>query len=71
MDELKEIRLKNNLSLQQIADILKISKTFYWQIENDKRRLTYDMAIRISEIFSLKPDQLFYKYFKNKKTIEK
>ncbi len=70
MDELKKLRIKNNLSLQQIADLLKISKTFYWQIENDKRRLSYDMAIKISEIFSLKPDQLFYKYFK-KRIIEK
>ena len=43
-----------------------ISKTFYWQIENNKRRLSYDMAIRIASIFNLKPDSLFFDDFINK-----
>ena len=29
-------------------------------IENSNRRLTYDMAIKIAEVFHLKPDDLFY-----------
>lgn len=43
-----------------MAKILKISKTFYWQIENRKRRLSYDMAIKIASIFKMTPDKLFY-----------
>lgn len=66
MNELKNVRVKNGISMQQMADILKISKTFYWQLENRKRRLSYDMAVRIADIFSLKPDDLFYTEFKNK-----
>ena len=66
MNELKNVRVKNGISMQQMADILKISKTFYWQLENRKRRLSYDMAVRIADIFSLKPDDLFYDEFKNK-----
>lgn len=66
MNKLKTLRKTNNYSTQQMADMLKISKTFYWQIENNKRRLSYDMAIRIASIFNLKPDNLFFDDFINK-----
>lgn len=66
MNKLKTLRKTNNYSTQQMADLLKISKTFYWQIENNKRRLSYDMAIRIASIFNLKPDSLFFDDFINK-----
>lgn len=60
MKTLKEYRLKKNYKYQDMAKILKISKTFYWQIENKKRRLSYDMAIKIASIFDTTPDNLFY-----------
>lgn len=60
MKTLKEYRLKQNYNCQDMAKILKISKTFYWQIENRKRRLSYDMAIKIASIFDTTPDNLFY-----------
>ena len=66
MNKLKTLRKTNNYSTQHMADMLKISKTFYWQIENNKRRLSYDMAIRIASIFNLKPDNLFFDDFINK-----
>lgn len=65
MKQLKEIRRKKNLSYQDMADQLNISKTFYWQIENGKRRLSYSMAVKISDIFYLTPDDIFYADFKN------
>lgn len=64
MHKLKQLRQKNKYSYQYVADILNISKTYYWQIENNKRRLTYELAIRISDIFNLKPDDVFYNDFK-------
>lgn len=60
LDKLKELRMKVGFSDSDMAKILGISKTFYWQIENGKRKLKYSMAIRIAEIFGLKPDDLFY-----------
>ncbi len=48
-----------------MANFLNISKTFYWQIENQKRTLTYKMANRIAAVFHKKPDDLFYEEFKN------
>ena len=53
-------RKKRNLSCEDMGRILGISTAYYWQIENKKRRLFYDDAIRIAHIFCLKPDDLFY-----------
>lgn len=63
MDYLKELRIINNYSQQYMADELKISKTFYCQIEKKQRRLSYQMAIKIARIFNMKPDEIFYKEF--------
>lgn len=62
---LKNLRELNNLSNKKMADKLGISKTFYWQIENGQRNLSYEMAIRISKVLKSKPDKIFYDDFKN------
>ncbi|MDD2180902.1 MAG: helix-turn-helix transcriptional regulator [Bacilli bacterium] len=66
MNKLQKYREKNNFTFQDMADFLNISKTYYWQLEKSKRRLSYTMAIKISDIFNLKPDDLFYENFKSK-----
>ena len=60
---LKNLRKNNNHSYQDMANHLNISKTYYWQLENNKRRLTYEMAVKIAKIFNLKPDDIFYNDF--------
>ena len=63
-----KLRKKNKISSTEMARKLGISKTFYWQIEHGERRLSYEMALKIANIFNLKPDDIFYKSFsKNKK----
>ena len=64
METLKKRRIENNLSYQDMGDLLGISKTFYWQIENGKRRLSYERAIKIAKIFKVTPDELFYEDIK-------
>ena len=71
MHNLKLIRIKNGFSLSQMAQFLNISKTYYWQLENNSRRISYEMAIKISNIFKKKPDDIFYKEFVQKLGIEK
>ena len=66
MNELKELRKKNNYTCQDMSEKLNISKPFYLQIENGRRRLSYIMAIKIAKIFNLKPDDIFYEELKNK-----
>lgn len=57
---LKTIRECKGLSYEDMAKKLGISKCFYWQIENKKRRLYYEMAKKIAHVFLLKPDDIFY-----------
>ncbi len=59
--KLKVLREKNNYTVKDMADMLNISPAHYCLIENKKRNLYYDMAIKISNIFNLKPDDIFYK----------
>lgn len=66
MNKLKVERIKNKLTHQEMALRLGLSKSYYWQLENKKRNLSYAMAVRISNIFKLKPDDLFYDEFKSK-----
>lgn len=58
--KLKKLRNNNKLTIYDMAKMLKISAVYYYQIENKQRNLSYDMAYRISKIFNLKPDDLFY-----------
>ena len=51
MRELKRRRLEGKYTCKHMAELLGISKPYYWQIENGKRRLSYAMAIKISNIF--------------------
>lgn len=67
MSKLSEIRTKNKYTHKYMAEQLNISKPFYWQLENNKRKLSYARAMQIAEIFGLKPDDIFYDDFKEKK----
>lgn len=60
MDKLKKLRKESGLTVYDMAKKLGITASFYSQIENKKRRLFYDMAIKIARIFDEKPDNLFY-----------
>ena len=59
--KLKELRISKNYTYQKMADILAMSKSQYYQIENGTRKLYYDTAIKIAKIFDLKPDDIFFK----------
>jgi len=63
---LKDLRSKENYSTKEMAVKLKISKTYYWQLENKRRTLSYQMAIKIADIFNLKPDDIFFEEYKSK-----
>ena len=60
MNKLQKLRTKHNISLKEMADLLNISYTYYWQIENKKRNLYYNLAIKIAKVFKLKPDDIFF-----------
>lgn len=57
--KLKKLRLENKWSIKDISEKLNISAAYYCLIENKKRNLSYEMAIKIAQLFNLKPDELF------------
>lgn len=59
-ERLKELRKKKNIKSSEMAEKINITPSFYSQIENQKRRLFYDTAVKISNVFNLKPDEIFY-----------
>lgn len=60
MEKLKAKRKKKGFTQRQMAEQLNITISFYSQLENKKKKLYYDTAIKIADIFNMKPDQLFY-----------
>lgn len=57
--KLRNIRKQNKITIFDMAEYLHITPSFYSQIENEKRRLFYDTAIRIALFFGVKPSELF------------
>jgi putative transcriptional regulator len=60
LKKLKQLRVKKNYTYKTMADLLSISKPYYWQIENKERGLSYIMACKIAKVFEMKPDDVFY-----------
>ena len=56
---LKNIRIQYGMTFQQVAEKVGITKEYYWQIENGKRKLSYELAVKISSVFNKKPDEIF------------
>lgn len=65
LNKLKECRKRKNYSQGFMARKLHISKTFYSTIENGKRRLSYDNALKMANIFHMTTDELFKHDFEN------
>lgn len=67
MEKLKQLRIENGYNFREMAELVGISKPFYWQLENNQRRVTYELAIQIAKVFNLKPDDIFYEELKDRK----
>ena len=60
LTKLKQLRIKNRFTCNEMAKKLNVCTAFYWQIENCKRGLYYSMAKKIASIFKMKPDEIFF-----------
>lgn len=63
LKKLESERKSKRFTCKLMAEKLGVSKPFYWQIENQQRRLSYAMAVKIANILDTKPDDLFYDEF--------
>ncbi|AIC94646.1 MULTISPECIES: helix-turn-helix transcriptional regulator [Shouchella] len=57
--KLRKVRLEHHMTLEQVAKQIHVSTPFYWQIENGKRGLSYELAVKIANVFTMTPDDLF------------
>jgi len=67
--KLEQLRLQKNMTYSYVAKHLKVSRVYYWQIENKKRKLYYETARKIAALFNSKPDEIFYDDYQEKKAI--
>ncbi len=61
--KLYNLRIANNYTCEDMAKLLNISTSHYWQLENRKRKLYYKTALNIATIFKKKPDEIFYEEY--------
>lgn len=59
MKDLKELRLDNRKTQQQMADLLGIGLTTYHQYETSDRDIPYKVAKGIASIFNLQVEEIF------------
>jgi putative transcriptional regulator len=57
--KLIDTRQENDMTLQQVADAIGVSKPYYYMIESGKRGLSYELAVKISSVFNKNPDDIF------------
>ncbi len=58
-EKLKELRKAENLTQQQLADKLKISRVNYTRYENGSVRPDYETLIKIADFYDISLDDIF------------
>lgn len=58
MENLKKLRENNNLTQQQMADILNIQRPTYTRYETGERQPDFELLIRIAQHFNVSIDYL-------------
>lgn len=57
--KLRKLRANQNLTCEEMAKKIGISKSYYWNLENASKNLSYAMAYKISNLYDMTPDELF------------
>ena len=58
-DKLVRLRKAKKITLKEMGEYLNVTSSYYSQIEKKKKRLYYDMAIKIANYFGKKTNELF------------
>ena len=59
IEQLKKVREQSKLTAAEVAEKVGITKGYYSMIENGKRGLSYTIAVKIADVFDMKPDEIF------------
>ncbi len=57
-ERLKELRLENNLTQQDVANILKVSRVVYNRYENNQRELPLELLKELAEYYGVSSDYI-------------
>ena len=57
--KLKELRIGENLTQQQLSEKLKISRVNYTRYERDQVRPDYETLIKIADFYEVSLDEIF------------
>jgi transcriptional regulator with XRE-family HTH domain len=57
-EALKQIRLFHKLNQKELAEKLKVSKSYISEIESSKKSVSMDMLKKYSDVFSIPPSSL-------------
>lgn len=55
---IKMLRKQNNMTLQQLADLIKADRQYVWNIENGEINLTLDYIDRIAKALNVSQSEL-------------
>lgn len=69
--KLKMLRKKKKYTVDDMGKKLNISPSYYSQLENGRRNLSYDQAYKIARIFKKKPDQIFLEDYQMNESLKK
>lgn len=58
-EKLKKMRIESKMTIKELAEKIGISQSHYCLIESKKRMLSYEMAIKIANVFRTTPDHIF------------
>ncbi|KKQ87755.1 MAG: Helix-turn-helix domain protein [Parcubacteria group bacterium GW2011_GWF2_38_8] len=58
MEKIKELRIKNNLSQEKIAQAIGVSRPTYTSIESGKQELSLEEAKKLATLFGISVDEL-------------
>ncbi|HDR7449359.1 helix-turn-helix transcriptional regulator [Bacillus toyonensis] len=61
LEKLKQRRMEKGWTCEEVANKVGITKMHYWYIENSKRNLKIDLAVKIANAFEDDPKDLFFK----------
>ena len=57
--KLKQLRVKHNLTQQQLGELLGYKNNSICQIENGKRNMSIEKVVELAKLFDISIDELF------------
>ncbi len=62
-NKLKELRRSANLTQEELSEKLQISRVNYTRYETDKVRPSYEILIKIADLYDISLDEIFDREF--------